>query len=153
VPQHLTEREGLKLADGVDPLQIRPYAHYLTEAAGIDSYKYTVTLPPFPSGGDVDTALANVTPDPEMLGELGVRYVVAEFPIEHSDLEEETQLGETFIYRNEAAHPPRTEPNEIRLSDGTLLYRYTPWPVFVGWGVSGASVFVVSLLLVLIRRA
>ncbi len=144
VPQHVAERYGLELADGVDPLQLRAYAEYLTRAAGLEprSQRYSVTLPPFPEGTeDVRTALAGVTPDAEMLGLLSVRYVAAAFPISGDAFGLAGRFDGVYVYRNQEARPmpnPRSDMSVV-LADGTVLFRYRPWPVYAGWAVSGVT--------------
>jgi len=147
IPQHVAELYGLELADGVDPLQLHTYAEYLTRAAGVEPQGYSVTLPPFSEGAavrtapDVRTALRDVTPDVEMLGRLGVRYVAAAFPIADWGLQLEGQFDGVYVYRNEEAWPVgKVELGAgILLADGTALFQYRPWPVYVGWTVSGVT--------------
>jgi heme exporter protein D len=142
VPQHVAERYGLELADGVDPLQLRVYADYLTRAAGLEPQGYSVTLPPFPEGADVRTALQDVVPDVEMLGLLGVRYVAAAFPIADGKLHLVGQFDGVYVYRNEGAEPlaGTASGGDIVLSDGRTLFRYRPWPAYAGWAASGVTV-------------
>ncbi|MEE8390715.1 MAG: hypothetical protein V3S14_07980, partial [Anaerolineae bacterium] len=142
IPQHVAELYGLELADGVDPLQLRVYADYLTRAAGLEPQGYGVTLPPFPEGKDVRIALQDVVPDAEMLGLLGVRYAAAAFPISGREWQFVSQFDGVYVYENRRARPlPETgEDGSIMLGDGTTLFRYRPWPVYVGWAVSGVTV-------------
>ncbi|HET92234.1 MAG TPA: hypothetical protein ENN99_16065 [Chloroflexi bacterium] len=143
LPQHVAERYGLALADGVDPLQLRVYADYLTRAAGLDpqAQGYSVTLPPFPEGAaDVRLALQDVTPDPGLLGALGVRYVAAAFPLHHPSLTEAAIQDGVYIYLNGAAQPVMDVEQGITLSGGTPLFQYDPTPVYVGWAFSGLAV-------------
>jgi hypothetical protein len=142
LPQHVAERYGLELADGVDPLQLKPYADYLTRAAGLPSRQsYSVTLPPFPEGSDIQSALADATPDVEMLAQLGVRYVAAAFPIAHERLTFVRRFGDTHLYRNEVAHLPAEggSPPRVALVNGEVLFQYRTWPVYSGWAVSGLT--------------
>ena len=141
IPQHVAELDELDLADGVDPIQLRAYADYLTRAAGLEPQGYRVTLPPFPEGADVRTALKDVLPDTKMLGRLGVRYVAAAFPIVDSTLLLAGEFDGVYVYRNEQARPVAEAEGDgvIALSDGTTLFRYRPWPVYAGWAVSGAT--------------
>jgi hypothetical protein len=150
IPQHVAERHRLQLADGVDPLQLRAYANYLTLAAGLNSpHGYSVTLPPYPEGRDVRTALADVCPNAEALGRLGVRYAVAAFPMDcgHPATNDRWQmvdrLGGTYVYQNEDARPILEMGSDmaIVLADGPELFRYDPRPVYAGWGISGVTVF------------
>jgi hypothetical protein len=142
IPQHVAERYTLELADGVDPLQLQPYADYLTRAAGLQSEQgYSVTLPPFPEGSDVQTALAGTIPNTEMLGQLGVRYVAAAFPIAHSRLDLMRRFGGVYLYQNQDARPPGGAASDPRivLADGTELFRYRQRAVYVGWAISGLT--------------
>jgi len=141
IPQHVAELYELDLADGVDPIQLRAYADYLTRAAGLEPQGYSVTLPPFPEGADVRTALKDVVPDTKMLGRLGVRYVAAAFPIVDSTLLLAGEFDGVYVYRNEQARPVADAEGDgvIALSDGTTLFRYRSWPVYAGWAVSGAT--------------
>jgi hypothetical protein len=142
IPQHVAELYGLELADGVDPVQLRDYADYLTRAAGLEPQGYSVTLPPFQGRADVHTALEDVVPDTEMLGLLGVRYVAAAFPITDSSLHPVGQFDGVYVYHNEEAQPVANAESGsgIVRSDGTPLFHYRPWPVYAGWAVSGVMV-------------
>ncbi len=138
----MAERYGLALADGVDPLQLRAYADYLTRAAGLDpdAFGYGVTLPPFPGEAeDLRTALQGVTPDVDMLGQLGVRYVVAAFPIDAEGLELAGRFDEVYVYRNLQARAMLGGGRRIVLANGDLLFAYEPRPVYVGWAISGVT--------------
>jgi hypothetical protein len=148
---------GLELADGVDPLQLRAYADYLIQAAGLGTSHfagYSVTLPPFPEGTeDIATALADVTPNPEMLGELGVRYIVSAFPITHPALLETRHTDGLYIYLNLLAKPLKPVENSIVLGDGTVLFAYDPLPVYLGWGCTALTVLGLSVLAVILLRS
>jgi hypothetical protein len=156
IPQHVAELYGLELADGVDPLQLRVYADYLTHAAGLESGGYSVTLPPFLGEGDVSTALASVVPDAEMMGRLGVRYMAAAFPIVDQAWRSIGLFGKVFIYENEQARPlPEIRgAGSIVLADGTTLFQYQPRAVHVGWAISGvmASILLIGWFAGWLRR-
>jgi hypothetical protein len=103
----------------------------------------------------VRTALQDVVPNTELLGRLGVRYVAAEFPIADCGartgdcrLESLGQFDGVYVYRNAEAQPvAELESGDgIAWSDGSVLYRYRPWPVVVGWAVSSG---VMACLLVI----
>jgi hypothetical protein len=145
VPQHVAELYGLELVDGVDPLQLRVYADYLTRAAGLEPQGYSVTLPPFLTDDDVRVALKDAAPDAEMLGLLGVRYAAASFPIAGREWQLAGRFGEVYVYENHRARPlPETSGvGGVVLADGTTLFEYRPWPVYAGWVVSGVTAFVV----------
>ena len=153
IPQHVAELYGLELADGVDPLQLCAYADYLTRAAGLEPGGYSVTLPPFPEGSDnVRIALQDVSPDAEMLGQLGVRYVAAAFPISAPGLLEQGVMDGVYVYLNQAAQPVVEAEHAIESGDGTVLFEYNPWPVYAGWAVSVATVIVLSVVWLWKRR-
>lgn len=80
VPQHTAAVFGLKLADGVDPLQLVSYTRYMDKASGVPRQGYSVTLPPF-TNGDPATANQGHSPDLEMLYRLGVRYITADYDL------------------------------------------------------------------------
>jgi len=146
IPQHVAELYGLDSADGVEPLQLRAYADYLTRAAGLQPQEYSVTLPPFPEGDNLRTALKDVVPDAEALGLLGVGYVASAFPIVDSDLQLVDRLDGVYVYRNVKAQPVAgvRSNDSIVLSDGKKLFRYQPGPLYAGWTVS--MITIVGLL-------
>jgi hypothetical protein len=154
IPQHVAELSRLELADGVDPLQLRVYADYLTRAAGLKPQGYSVTLPPFPQGTDVRSALKGAVLDVELLGRLGVRYVAAAFPVADRKLQLEGWFDGVYVYRNEEAQPVREAEGAggIVLANGATLFRYLPWPVYVGWVISGATLLGLGGWLVIGRR-
>jgi hypothetical protein len=142
VPQHVAEQYDLELANGVDPVQLRVYADYLTRAAGLQpQQEYSVILPPVPEGSTVQTALEGVSPNAGMLGQLDVHYVVAAFRIADSGLKLVHRCDGTYIYRNGAGQTPaqKGRPRSITLADGKVLYHYHAWPVHAGWVVSGST--------------
>ncbi len=104
LPQHVAQRAGLELADGVDPMQVAGYARLMQAATGARASGYSVTIPAFPVS-DVRTALRDVTPDARLLGKLNVYYVVAEFPMKVEGLIERARFGTTFVYENQLAMP------------------------------------------------
>jgi len=103
LPQHVAQRAGLELADGVDPMQLASYARLMETATGAQASGYSVTIPPFPPNSDVRTAWRDAQPDARWLGKLNVRYVVAEFPIRAEGLVERARFGSTFVYENTQA--------------------------------------------------
>ena len=127
LPQHVAQRAGLELADGVEPMQLASYARLMQAATGARASGYSVTIPPFPPSSDVRTALRDVTPDARLLGKLNVRYVVAEFPMKVAGLVEREHLGTTFVYEDQSAMP------RAFVGNGTAAHMtvYTPDRVVV----------------------
>ena len=142
IPQQVAELYGLELADGIDPLQLQVYADYLTIAAGLEPQGYSVTLPPFPRGSDVQTALKDVEPDAELMGLLGVQYTAAAFPIASRGWQQVGRFEGVYVLKNERTGPlvEATGAGGIVLADGEVLFRYRAWPVYAGWAVSGATI-------------
>lgn len=154
VPQHVAELYQLELADGVDPLQLCVYADYLARAAGVVDRGYSVTLPPYPSGiDDVRTALRDAVPDAGMLGLLGVRYVVASFPVIGVEFQPVGLFDGVYVYENPRARPVHDvgDAGGILLADGRSLFEYRPWPTYVGWSVSSITVLLLLTWLVVVR--
>ncbi|HLF28647.1 MAG TPA: hypothetical protein VJG32_20125 [Anaerolineae bacterium] len=108
VPQHVAQAQGLELVDGIDPLQLARTVRFMQRASGVGAWGYSVTLPAF-EGLTRDEALrtwlAEIVPDPMLLGLLNVKYVAAHFPIAHSDLAEVARLDGAFVYENRRARP------------------------------------------------
>lgn len=119
IPQHVAQQFGLHLADGVDPLQLTRYVKFMQAATGLGSWNYSVTLPPFPgiqSDADVHTALKTVMPNTALLGLLNVKYIVADFPLESSDLIESDRAGGTSVYENHRVLPRAFMVNRIEVA-------------------------------------
>ncbi len=104
VPQQTAARNGLELADGVDPMQIAAYADFMVPATGIPSDGYSVTLPPF-ANGEPKTANQNFIPDAKQLGLLNVAYVVSDFDLKADGLVFEAELDGRQIYSNQFRLP------------------------------------------------
>jgi len=103
---------GIRIANGVDPLQPADYADLVHRAAGIvEQQDYSVTLPALPEPkGDrndwqVATALQDASPEPWLLAALNVDMVVSQYPLRSIWLEElfQYEREELYIYRNRAA--------------------------------------------------
>jgi len=99
LPQQTAATYALQLADGVDPLQLQSYVHFMEKASGVPSTGYSVTLPSY-ANGEPASDNAAFRPDPRQLGWLNVRYVAAEFDLAVKGLELEQQFGSTRLYRN-----------------------------------------------------
>lgn len=103
LPQQTASREGLELADGVNPLQLREYVEAAAEATGFDASVYSVTLPPLPEEGvrhDWQPQL-----DLDRLGLLSVGLIVSDYPLEPSALEGPEIVEGVHVYRNPEVRP------------------------------------------------
>jgi len=104
VPQPAAILNGLQLADGVDPLQLSSTVERVLRAGGLRAQGYSVTLPPFATGDPAHDNLA-ARPSAELLGQLNVAYVVAEFPLQAEGLRAIGRADQAYIYYNERAQP------------------------------------------------
>ena len=143
LPQQTAARYGLKLADGVDPLQLAGYAAYMEKASGVPRQGYSVTLPPF-ANGDPATANQVYIPDLESLYRSGVRYIAAEYDL---DVSQEPYyllllkvIDQTRIYavnnNNEAVDyivPIEINPNEMIIENVESSRIEVPWNDYPGW--------------------
>jgi len=99
IPQHTAAPLGLELVDGVNPLQLKSTVEYLESATGVKTDAYSVTMPGFATG-DPRVDNKNARPDTQLLGLLNVKYIAAEYAIQHARLKEIWQGGTTTIYEN-----------------------------------------------------
>ncbi len=107
-PPQVAAIRGLRVVNGVDPLQPADYAIFLNAAAGVPpSDRYSVTLPPLPEGAEVLVALADMVPDPTQLALLNVQWVVSQFSIQVGGLEQmyRNEHEELTVYRNQVETP------------------------------------------------
>ena len=95
---------NLMLADGVEPVHLSIYDHYMAQAGGYQDDSFSVTIPNF-GEGQIDSVLSDTEPNLHLLGLLNVKYVAAAFPMDWAGLSFQKKVGETFIYRNEFAQP------------------------------------------------
>jgi len=104
LPQQTAARAKLQLADGIDPLQMVNYAIYMERATGVTQQGYSVTMPPF-SNGVPSTANMDYLPNVELLGELNVRYIAADFDVLSEGLVLKKRFGNIRVYENRMALP------------------------------------------------
>lgn len=105
LPQQTAVHHDLRMADGVDPLQVAEYADFMDEASGVPRDGYSVTIPPY-ANGEPSTDNASYLPDADKLGLLNVGYVASEFVLEAEGLILEKDLDGAYIYRNEKKRFP-----------------------------------------------
>ena len=104
LPMQTAAAHHLRLADGVEPVHLESYDHYMAQAGGYHDASFSVTIPPF---GDrpVATALKDTEPNLRLLGLLNVEILAAAFPMEWPGLVLEKELEGTFIYSNSYGQP------------------------------------------------
>ncbi|HWR65170.1 MAG TPA: YfhO family protein [Bellilinea sp.] len=128
IPQHTAAQLGLELVDGVNPLQLKTTVEFLESATGVKTDTYSVTMPAFVTG-DPGVDNKNARPDTELLGLINVKYIAAEFEIQHVQLKEVWQAGSTTVYENLDFKPrvwvqaAGAEPGEEILSVGEITYQ------------------------------
>ncbi len=103
LPQHIAAANGLQLAEGVNPLQLRTYWEYMARAIGFPVEDYSVTLPPFPLGDP--SAAQDYEIDTQALGLLNIGFVVSEFPLEADGLIFLKQVDGAYVYENRDIRP------------------------------------------------
>jgi hypothetical protein len=103
LPMQTAAAHNLTLADGVEPVHLAVYDHFMARAGGYNDSSFSVTIPPF--DGPLETALKDVRPNLKLLGLLNVTYLASAFPIAWPGLTLETEIGGTYIYANDQALP------------------------------------------------
>lgn len=114
LPQQVAVVNHIELADGVDPLQLDSYVDFMEEASGVRAEGYSVTLPSYKTG-DPATDNQDAKPNPELLGLLNVKYVVAEYDINVEGLKYLAKYDQSRLYLNQSWLPrawlqPSDEP-------------------------------------------
>jgi hypothetical protein len=104
LPMQTAAAANLSLADGVEPVHLADYDQFMARAGGYNDAGFSVTVPKF-GPGPLETSLKDVEPNLKLLGLLNVGYLASAFPMPWPGLTLETQVGDTFIYRNEQALP------------------------------------------------
>ncbi len=127
LPQQVGARFDLEMADGVDPLQLADYAEFMSVATGIPAEGYSVTLPPFEDGDPTRDNQEHI-PDPALLGQFNVKYILAEFDLVADDLLFTTQFGKTRIYENQAYLPRAwVQDRNSNLGDNPRPVQWIEW--------------------------
>ena len=140
LPQHTAARFGLELAGGVDPLQLQTYTAFMGGASRVPGTGYSVTLPPF-AGGDPSKDNAAYAPDSALLGNLNVRYILAEYDLPVEGLALSARFGQTRLYENLLTLPRAwLQPPDLPLgaqAHPVELEQWTPNRVELALDVTG----------------
>jgi hypothetical protein len=99
--QPLAAIQGLRLADGIDPLQLMSYRDFMAEAVGFPAQGYSVTLPPYPNGDPAEPQKLKL--DAERLGVLDISLVASTYPLDQPGLEWLGFYDGAYFYRNPLA--------------------------------------------------
>jgi hypothetical protein len=109
-----TARAGIPTLHGVDPFQLAWSAAAIAEAAGVQADGYSITSPPLPAdAGAPALALRGVQPDADRLAALGVRWVVARFPLDSPGLSRSAEAGGATVYETAGSTPLFISPEQI----------------------------------------
>lgn len=103
VPAWWAAENGIELADGVDPLQLRSYWRFMADGLGYSQEEYSVTLPPFPSGDPSDPVYPDLAT--AELAMLNVRWLVAAYPLQAGELQPAGRWQGTWLYELPSARP------------------------------------------------
>jgi len=122
ISQQAAANSGLHLADGIDPLQLKSYAAYMEGASGVASNGYSVTIPYFKTANPkIDNRYA--CPDLDLLGNLSVQYIVAEYDLSSCGLISSARVGDTRIYSNPNAKPLSwVQKSDQPIGNGIIAY-------------------------------
>ena len=154
LPQQTAARFGLETINGIDPLQLRNFIHFFSQASGIPYQKYSVTVPPF-DNAELSLVNQGYPINAPLMGLLNVKYIVSSFEVDSPGLTFQNEESGQYIYINQAFRPrawvqPRqeefdqysnavsirkTSPNHINLEGtgpGTLVLSAMVYP---GWQV------------------
>ncbi|MCB0210029.1 MAG: hypothetical protein KDJ52_11895, partial [Anaerolineae bacterium] len=104
IPTQTAAAFNLQLADGVEPVHLSIYDHFMAQAGGYHDAGFSVTIPHF-GDAPLDIALKDVEPDMRLLGLLNVVYVAAAFPMNWNGLRLVEEVDSIYIYRNTEALP------------------------------------------------
>jgi hypothetical protein len=120
VPQQIGALKNIELADGIDPLQLLAYVKFMTEATGVPTGGYSVTLPPFSTGNpQIDNQA--FLPDVQKLGLLNVRYITSDYDLANQNLDLVVRFGETRIYENTLVKPRAwVQPADLPAGEGIV---------------------------------
>ncbi|NPV55971.1 MAG: hypothetical protein HPY76_04745 [Anaerolineae bacterium] len=104
IPQFFAASKNLKLANGINPIQLETYVGYMEKATGVPQTGYSVTTPPFKTG---NPALDNIgyQPDLELLGRLAVKYIISSYPMQMENAEPIYFSDQLYVYENKYARP------------------------------------------------
>jgi hypothetical protein len=102
IPQHIAAVNGIEMADGIDPMQIKTYSDFIRQAIQKPVEGYSVTLPAFGSGNpEIDNL--GLKPDAKMLGLLNIRYMASAFPIDSDSWVLLQTTKDEYLYQNNEA--------------------------------------------------
>jgi hypothetical protein len=145
LPQLTAAVNGVEMANGIDPLQIKYYTEYMRIATGISFLNYSVTIPPFQHGDPYRDNIGAI-PDATMLGFLNVKYLISEYPIVSPGWQQVRYEENSWIYQNDKYRPRVwTQSSETVIDDAwqTVTIREQK-PGQISLEVEGPGVVVVS---------
>ncbi len=96
----LSAELGIESIDGYLGLQLAHSTEIIKAASGCQMEGYAGAVPPCLAGVADPEAYRRIRPNPDLLGLLNVRYVIADFPLEVPDLEPVLVDGEVTVYEN-----------------------------------------------------
>ncbi len=105
LPQHLGAWEGIEQANGVDPLYTAAYDALMERATGVTRHHYGVTVPAMEGEGPALLVNREAHPNPDLLGLLNVRYVLAAYPLHEEGLDFLGVMDRVWVYANRAWQP------------------------------------------------
>ncbi len=119
IPQETAIREGIELAQGVNPMQLSNYVSYMEKASGIPNKYYGVVVPPLQKTSIEDESFSTESSqsNSSLLGLLNVKYIVEDHEIfGNTDIKFLSDENNLYFYQNEAV-----VPRAYLLVDGKVL--------------------------------
>ena len=104
LPQQTAARYRFETINGIDPLQLRNFIKFFSQASGIPDQNYSVTVPPF-EDSDLSFVNQGYPIDFQLMGWLNVKYIVSSFKIESPALIFQKEESGQNIYINQAFRP------------------------------------------------
>lgn len=121
IPQQNTAYWRLPRFDGVDPFQLEAFVDSAEAATGVPREGYSTTVPAVVVLEDDPSSLKykNAPLNAQLLGQWGVEWVVAGYPIEAEGLNLAAHLDGLYFYKNqyywgEAVHLEWASPNRLQ---------------------------------------
>jgi hypothetical protein len=99
--QPLAAIDGLRLADGIDPLQLLTYWNFMAQVVDFPPQGYSVTMPPYPGGNPAEPWRPEL--DPGRLGLFDISLVVSTYPLNQPLLDLYDVRYGAYFYRNPSA--------------------------------------------------
>jgi len=121
-------KKGYQLASGGEVVMLKNYYDYVRAAGGYKFDGYSLSVPPYQIFGEESIYFEKQSPNPELLGKLNIKYVVAPYELINPGLKQIGLEGRYFVYENLAVLPRSYLENSLT---PLIIKKYTPNEVTV----------------------